>query len=118
MIGTNNVSRDQPATEAAGVTAVVETVRERLPQTKILLLAVFPRDGHDSQNRRRNEEVNTILAKLDNGGSIRYLDIGKAFLDANGDIPRDIMPDGLHPGAKGYELWYEAMWPTLQEMLR
>ena len=118
MIGTNNVGRDDPATEAAGITKVVETVREKLPQTKILLLAVFPRDGHDSQNRRRNAEVNATISKLDNGGSIRYLNIDKAFLDANGDIPHDIMPDGLHPSAKGYELWYEAMWPTLQEMLR
>ena len=118
MIGTNNVGRDTPATEAAGVTKVVETVREKLPQTKILLLAVFPRDGHDAPNRRKNTEVNAILAKLNNGDSIRYLDLGQAFLDAGGDIPRDIMPDGLHPNAKGYELWYQAMWPTLQEMLR
>lgn len=118
MIGTNNVGRDTPADEAAGVTKVVETVREKLPQTKILLLAVFPRGSHDSPDRRKNTEVNAILSKLDNGNSIRYLDIGKVFLDANGDIPADIMPDKLHPNAKGYELWYNAMWPTLQEMLR
>ncbi len=119
MIGTNNAGRgDIPATEAAGITKVVETVRAKLPQTKILLLAVFPREGHDAPNRRKNTEANVMISKLANGQSIRYLDIGSAFLDANGDIPRAIMPDGLHPNAKGYELWYQAMWPTLQEMLR
>ncbi len=118
MIGTNNAGRDAPGTTAAGIKKVVETVREKLPQTKILLLGVFPRDDHDAANRQKNVAVNEIISKLADGKAVHYLDIGKAFLDANGDLPKEVMPDKLHPNAKGYEIWYEAMWPTLQEMLR
>jgi len=28
------------------------------------------------------------------------------------------MPDFLHPSAKGYQIWAEAMEPTLDEMLK
>ena len=56
-------------------------------------------------------------AKLGDGRKTVYLDIGKSFLDADGQIPKDIMPDGLHPNEKGYDLWYEAMRPTLEQLL-
>ena len=43
MIGTNNVGGDSPEGIAKGVTVIVETIRAKQPQAKILLLAVFPR---------------------------------------------------------------------------
>jgi lysophospholipase L1-like esterase len=30
----------------------------------------------------------------------------------------DVMPDQLHPNAKGYQIWAEAMQPTLEAMLQ
>ncbi len=121
MIGTNNIGHfkdEKPEWVAAGITKIVETVRAKLPESKILLLAIFPRATKDSPDRARVAEVNKIIAKLDNGSSIRYLDIGPKFLDAQGELPADVMPDKLHPNAKGYEIWYAAMNPTLQEMLK
>lgn len=118
MIGTNNVRRDEPAWTAAGVAKIVETVREKLPKAKILLLAVFPRDRHDSSSRQRNDEVNRLIKQLADDKTVHFLDVGKAFLDANGDIPGDVMPDALHPNAKGYEIWYQAMKPKLDALMR
>jgi len=120
MIGTNNVGHfadERPEWAAAGVKKIVETIREKLPQTKVLLLAVFPRDAKDSPARKKVDALNEIIAKFDDGQKTRYLDINKVFLDSTGEIPREIMPDRLHPNAKGYELWYEAMRPTLEEMM-
>lgn len=57
------------------------------------------------------------FAKLDDGKMIKYLDIGKSFLDKDGAIPGDVMPDKLHPNAKGYQIWADAMNATLGEML-
>lgn len=121
MIGTNNIGHDigeKPEWAVAGVEKIVATVRQKLPQSKILLLGVFPRDAKDSPNRRAVEAINGAISKLGDGGAVQYLDIGAAFLDSDGNIPADVMPDGLHPEAKGYELWHEAMQPTLDRLMK
>jgi lysophospholipase L1-like esterase len=121
MIGTNNIGHtpaDQPEWAAAGVTKIVQTIREKLPDSKILLLGVFPRDTPGSVHREAVEKINEIISKLDDGNMIRYLDIGKVFLDGDGNIPDDVMRDKLHPTPKGYELWYNAMKPLLDEMMK
>jgi beta-glucosidase len=121
MIGTNNIGHtppDQPEWAAAGVEKIVQIFRDKLPNTRILLLGVFPRDTPGSVHRDAVAKINEVISKLDDGKMIRYLDIGKVFLDADGNIPRDVMKDGLHPTGKGYELWYEAMHPLLDEMMQ
>jgi lysophospholipase L1-like esterase len=121
MIGTNNVghsSNEQPAWAANGVKKIVEIVHEKLPKAKVLLLGVFPRGAKDSDARQRVAAINPIIAQLDDGKRTRYLDIGKSFLDADGEIPTDVMADGLHPTAKGYDIWYDVMRPTLEQMMQ
>jgi lysophospholipase L1-like esterase len=48
---------------------------------------------------------------------VHYLDIGQKFLDGQGNIPRDVMSDALHPGAKGYEIWAEAVREPLTRLM-
>jgi len=118
MIGTNNANSDTPREIAAGVGAVCNTLRAILPETRILLLAIFPRGaGPDDWRRGTNEAANAMLAELDDGEWIHYLDIGDAFLEPDGTLPETIMPDLLHPNDRGYQIWAEAMEPTLAEML-
>lgn len=123
MIGTNNLGNAPPATPeqtAAGVTCVVEKLREKLPDSKILLLGVFPRGAKaDDPYRAQVKTVNDTIAKLDDGGkTIKYLDISDKFLAGDGTLPADIMPDALHPNEKGYQIWADAMGPALDEMLK
>lgn len=121
LIGTNNVGNqpiDTPEFAAGGVKKIVETVRERLPQSKVLLLGVFPRDVKGSPKRDAAAAINPLIAKLDDGKMVRFLDIGHVFLDEAGEIPADVMPDKLHPTAKGYDLWHDAMRPLLDEMMK
>jgi lysophospholipase L1-like esterase len=118
MIGTNNTARDASEEIAAGVTKIVEDIRSKLPESKVLLLAVFPRSRGNAEQTVKIGEINTIIAKLDDGKMIRFLDIGGKFLDANGTLPKEVMPDGLHPNKKGYEIWADAMAPLLDEMMK
>lgn len=121
MIGTNNIGQcpdEESAWAAAGITKIVETIHQKLPNAKVLLLGVFPRGKKNSIQRKKVDEVNRIICKLDDGKKTRYLDIGKVFLNENGEIPGDVMPDLLHPNAKGYDLWYGAMNPLLEEMMK
>lgn len=118
MIGTNNMG--YPTEEIIkGDLKIVEEIHKKLPETKLLLLGIFPRGAEPTNPARAKiKTVNAALAKLEDGKTTRYLDIGDKFLDASGNLPKDIMPDALHPNAAGYKIWADATQPLLDEMLK
>jgi lysophospholipase L1-like esterase len=125
MIGTNNTGKDQDGKPrnttpeiVEGVTAIVQGLRAKLPQSKILLLAVFPRGEKDTPIRDQLKEINTALAKLDDGKMVKFLDIGPKFLEPDGTLSKDIMPDLLHPNEKGYQIWADAIESTLTDLVK
>jgi lysophospholipase L1-like esterase len=127
MLGTNNTPADSADRIVAADKKIIRMVQEKIPETKIILMAILPRgprknsDGTMDDGKQRMEIIraaNEQLAKLDNGKTIRYLDIGPKYLGADGKIPNDLMPDQLHPNAAGYKLWVDAMQPLLDEMLK
>jgi lysophospholipase L1-like esterase len=118
MIGTNNVTLNTPDEIAAGVTAIVDEVHQRSRTSRILLLGIFPRGAKPDAHRATIDSINQRLAKLHGrDNAVTYLDIGQKFLEADGSISKDVMYDFLHPSAKGYEIWVEAMKPTLTRLL-
>lgn len=120
MIGTNNSGRDSAEDIAEGIKAVVKTIHKKSPKTKVLLLGVFPRgEKAGTPIRQKLSKVNEIVSKLDDGGkTVKYLDIGQKFLNEEGNLTKEIMPDYLHLSTRGYEIWAEAITPTLKEMLQ
>lgn len=118
MIGTNNGTTCSSAEIAEGVGAIVLEMRQRFPAAKILLLGIFPRANPNDPIRKTVLGVNPIIAKLHDGKHVFYLDIGDRFLAPDGTIPEDIMPDKLHPGEKGYEIWAEAVKEPLAQLMK
>ncbi|MEA3210302.1 MAG: hypothetical protein QOE70_3359 [Chthoniobacter sp.] len=122
LIGTNNVASSSAEEIAKGVTRIVETVRARLPKTKILLLAVFPRgekpDGKLGVNNEKIKQLNAIIAKLDDKKNIHFLDIGPKFTQGKDALDKKIMPDFLHLSPAGYQIWADSMTPKLKELMR
>jgi lysophospholipase L1-like esterase len=124
MIGSNNTGvehatgrpRNLTHEVIAGVTAVVKSLRAKLPDAKILLLAIFPRGA--AEQRAQIREVNAALAPLHDGRHIHFLDIGPKFLLPDGEIDRQLLPDRTHPSAAGYEVWARAIEAPLQALLR
>jgi lysophospholipase L1-like esterase len=119
MIGTNN-SKNDDNTEAdilAGVTAIVQQIRMRQPDTKILLLGIFPRGKTFSPQRGKILQVNQALARLDDGSHVFYLDLGSRYLENDGSISPAVMPDYLHPNEAGYRIWANATEPKLKQLL-
>ena len=116
MIGTNNTGHlQQSAAEtAAGVGKVVAKVRERFPSTKVLLLGVFPRGAESTDPLRMlNKAINKRIEGLAQDDRVEYLNLDQHFLDEKGSISKEIMPDRLHLSSQGYEIWAEAIEPTL-----
>ena len=117
MIGTNNLGADRDEDIARGIAAVVTDLRKALPEAKILLLGVFPRSEKQDHFRERIKAINDHIRILDDGKTVRYLDIGPVFLEADGTISKQIMPDFLHLSGAGYQRWAEAIEPTLWTLL-
>lgn len=128
LIGTNNTATHTAGQILAANTKIVRLIREKLPQSKVLLLGILPRGprspGKDGIPRDDGvsrmaviNEVNDGLAKIDDGKNVRFLNINSVLLGPDGNVPSDIMPDQLHPNQKGYELWAKAMQPLLSEMM-
>ena len=120
MIGTNNLQGDSDESIAAGITQIIDALRKKLPNTRILLLGIFPRSmAADHPLRARIKTINGIVAKLDDGGKfVKYLDIGDKFLTADGTLTTQIMPDGLHPNAAGYQIWADAVKDVVAELVK
>jgi len=121
MFGTNNTGHRQedPKTTAAGIKLNIDELQQRLPNTKILLLAIFPRDEKPTEQLRKiNEDINSIISTFADNKKVFFLNINKSFLDSNGILSKDIMPDLLHPNEKGYEIWAKAMEPSLIKLLK
>jgi lysophospholipase L1-like esterase len=118
MIGTNNGEKSADDI-ARGVSAIVTAIRGKLPDTRILLLGIFPRgEKADDPIRPKLKAVNATLAKLDDAQHVFYLDIGDKFLQPDGSISRDIFVDFTHPSAEGYKIWADAMQPKLDELMK
>jgi lysophospholipase L1-like esterase len=121
MIGTNNSNGDPAEKIASGVEKIVKELREK-SGTKVLLLAIFPRgadpkDEKVAKQRGVIDAVNAQIKKLDDGKNVRYVDIAKSFLEADGTLSKEIMPDYLHLSKEGYERWAKAVDGPIKEMM-
>jgi beta-glucosidase len=119
MIGTNNSNgADNTAEEiGAGIEACVKKLREKLPQTKVLVLAIFPRGEKPNPQREKNAEASQIASKVADNKTVYYLDIADKFLAADATLPKDIMPDYLHLSPAGYEIWASAIEPKVTALM-
>lgn len=119
MLGTNNINRNANDDIAEGDRAIINEFLKRQPQAKVLLLGIFPRGlAADNPFRASIKAINEKLATFADNKRVFYMDIGDKFLAADGTLPVEIMPDGLHPNTQGYRIWAEAIAPKVQELLQ
>ena len=127
MIGTNNTGlerdrvtpRNTPDETAAGIAAIVRTLRAKLPEARILLLAVFPRGAQpDEPQRAQIAAINAQIKSLADEQHVFWLDFNDRLLEPDGTLSAEVMPDHLHPGAKGYQIWWDAMREALRRLLQ
>jgi lysophospholipase L1-like esterase len=116
MIGTNNIGSHSAEQIAEGVAAIVAKYRDLCPNATILLQAIFPRgETPDNPARLKIKEINKLIAPLGDTRNVIYIDFGDKFLQPDGTMSKEIMPDFLHPSPQGYEIWAEAIKPIIEK---
>jgi beta-glucosidase len=119
MIGTNNSNGEDNTPEqiVEGVTAIVRKLRTTLPDTKVVLVAIFPRGENFNAQRGKILQVNQVLRRLADNRNVFWQDIGHQFVNEEGCIPAALMPDYLHLSRRGYEIWAEAIETRLSSII-
>jgi lysophospholipase L1-like esterase len=133
MIGTNNTGHQgRPAAEhgglayassaeqtTEGVKMILDILGKKLPETKVLVLGIFPRGAtKEDAMRKQNVATNNLISGFADGKSIFYMDIGNTFLQPDGTLPKEIMPDLLHLSAQGYQMWTDAIEGKVKELMK
>ena len=111
------VQTKDPLDVAEGIAQIVRAIEARLPHTKVLLLGILPHGRTPADPfRAAVAEVNAVISTLDDGGHVRYLDIGSPFLQPDGSISTGVMADGLHPTLWGYQILTASIWEPLLQL--
>lgn len=119
MIGTNNTGHflQDPQQVAEGVEKILQILADQLPETKVVLQGILPRgSGPLDQYRLNNIAINQIIRRFESHPNVQYVDIGDQFVEPDGSISPEIMPDKLHLTEEGYRRWAEALEPLLKDL--
>ena len=117
LAGTANARASTPREIAEGIATVCDRLHAHAPKARIVLMNVFPR-GRTPDHRYRTAiaAINQGIAPLAERPYVDLLDLTPRLLDANGHIPKSLMPDGLHPNAAGYQVWADALKPFVDAL--
>ena len=126
LIGTNNsYGLEPPEDIAEGVRQCLLTIRAKQPRAKILLHAIFPRGNPDEKSkvahenpRANNEKVNEIIRGFSDGKDILWCDFNDKWTPDGWGVPKELMPDGIHPSDEGYKIWRAALEPILDKFCK
>jgi GDSL-like Lipase/Acylhydrolase family len=93
-------------------------LRERLPEARILVLGLLPREEFpDASLRRAVNQVNSLIRYCADGEHIVYAEIGDVLLDSGGRLSSALSPDRLHFNERGYTLLASRLEPVLDRVL-
>ena len=103
-----------PAEVAEAIGEICRRIRSKLPEAKLIVMAVFPRgEKPDHPKRAEIAAINKLLPGIVKTHDATLVDITSDLLEEDGTISRDVMGDFLHPAAKGYKIWADRVAPLL-----
>ncbi|MFZ2869693.1 GDSL-type esterase/lipase family protein, partial [Zavarzinia sp.] len=98
LIGVNNLlgwqgrqGGDTPENLAAAIGLILDNLKKQMPDTKILLLGIFPALEPDAPVRDKILKTNKLVSSQADFKKIFYLDIGEKFLVPDGKIDKEII---------------------------
>ena len=117
MIGTNNSWDNNPQETADGIEEICLKIRKKLPDTRILLLGIFPRGEAGDMHRKVNDAANALIPELADGKMIHFLNINEYFIKKDGSLGNYFQPDQVHLTEAGYKTWAKAMEPVIVQLM-
>src|SRR5699024_9721857 len=114
--GTNNIGTNPAADIAKGIHAILEALHAKMPEAKVLLLSVLPRQP--AKTDQIVHDLNSIISRFADNTRVHYFDLAVHFEYSLGHEKAELfVPDHVHLTAKGYEMWYKVMEPTFKKLI-
>ena len=121
LAGTNNIGKGASGEEVAAATErLVELLRTKHPEARIVLLPILPRDDRRKgpAAAARIATANELSRKLVDGKTVFGLDFSQRLLGEDGAIDAALFKkDRLHLNASGYGVWAGAALPVFEKLL-
>ena len=118
LIGVNNTSPTaKPEDIVLATRLIIKRLQEKFPGIHVYVMKQFPNRRADKWTPERTEKVKMLNVLLpyyvrDLKG-VTMLDFDAAFRLKDGSVPAEYMPDGLHLGEPGFEIWGKCLQPYL-----
>lgn len=113
MFGENELGWSYPSVFVKEYGKVIDAVRERQPNAAIYIQSIFPvsravsAKNENQINNTRIEQYNTLLRQLAQDKGVGYLDVASVLKDAQGNLPDNAAPDGVHLNRKYCAKWVD-----------
>ena len=112
MLGINeNIVEDYKESFIKSYSGLIDTVKASNPDAVIYIQSILPvAASRDSEGRITNEVINSFnegLYDLALDKQVFYLDINKALVDENGQLPETAATDGVHFKKEYYLKWLD-----------
>ncbi len=124
LIGTNNTDGNHylnistPEELAGGIWKICEIVEEKLPDTKILIMGILPYGYKLNHRDNINKATNGLILRFpEKNPKINYIDISHVYIDADGKVKQELMPDYLHPNPEGHLLMFAAIENEIERLM-
>ena len=132
-IGTNNLPSLQgiyaaktPEEVASGVRAILAIFAREQSQAKVLLVGPPPREDRleaappavKEDLNPKLRELHGLLRPMADGVRVKFVEFFDRYLDERGRLNDGMLFDRLHPDVGGYDVWAQAILPTLNDWLR
>jgi lysophospholipase L1-like esterase len=114
--GDNDINdKESPKSILRETKTLVEKIRQKLPETEIVLISAKPSISRWSL-KKKYERLNKLFKKYAQKHSyLQFVDVWTPMLNDQGKPKEDIfIEDKLHMNAKGYEIWKEVIQPYLK----
>ncbi len=115
-MGTHNVHPSEEVAE--GILEIVKEIRNRHPETYIVIPSLLPRGHFPNKLREKNEKVNLLLKEKCSGlHKVQMVDIDKGLVQSDGTISHHDLYDYLNPTNAGCKKLFEPVWDLLNQIL-
>ena len=119
MVGINSLNRGHsPEQVAGGINNVSTVLRKIRPESKILLLGIWPCWDAKAPIRPKIRQTNQLIGAFADHRNVFFLDFGNRYVTAAGEPNPELLRDGIHPSEKGYALWAQVMFPYLDDLIQ